>query len=888
MVRRKKPAVSPAIQARIDKEDKARGRAWAATKAFTKMIPQLTSYAKAVSRDSTIRVQATAGQTRTDGGVIYIRPPLKLADNTPHHKSLCAKRDSLTHRQQCPACDIREMVMACVYHEIAHIVFGTMVEPTVTGMAPLLEVIGEWHPSDVCDHAEKIRKAVFEYVANGEKQSYLMWAGLFDMRLKMLINALEDARVNTSMFDARPGTRAMMDANVAEVFEAGIEIDNDEENLRWQDRSIDEQIFIGTFLAASEYFEFIDTLADEATAVLENEDISTDLMIVARTNSIHDVVAQTIKLWRKFQSMGHFVLPKCVKQEDEDENVPDSGSGSGESGDQDQLEQGSPEQQDPSDAASGGGSGEAGSDGASSEGTSGVGSGERPTPSPDREGPDPESGKQGVRDDELQDDEGEGDSGGTSSSSSSGDDAAGGNAGEGEPSGTGNGSGDDQADGVAESDDGRPDSDDDTEGGESPADGDEDDTDTQDLLVDDGVGGDSEVDAIRKTLQEISLHRLIEKVNPESNTKQFACGHSDTDAGHSDAGNGDDNTGLGDLGSVGDDEVAVTSGGWGGGDIDEENDDDEDPHLKIALSQILFFDVPSMGLSGMDIVEFPSPRLGWFENQRYPEQSDIATFMPGEQVIGRLSMEARLLFEENRRNKYTPNLKRGRVSARHLGRRAPVADPRMMRKKQIPGKLDWHVVIGMDCSGSNDRMTRDGLDIIMNRAKRAVAAQTEMLSRIGTGVTFEVWAHTAGYGGHPDNRDATDVTDRGWILSIKKPTDSWDKKAKVKLASLEPSAGNVDGHTLQFYRKQAERSNAAGKIICYYTDGAMPAMNFHEELEVLKAEIKVCKDKGFNLLAVGIETDSPEEHGFDTVKVDSDDDLIKVVRQLKRAITGSV
>src|SRR5688572_16973179 len=166
-----------------------------------KMIPQLTSYVRALSRDSSLTVRATAGVTRTDGSVIYIKPPLKLADNTPHNKGVCAKRDPITHRQQCPACDLREVVMACLYHEIAHIIFGTMVEPTVTGLAPLLDVIADCHPSEACNHAVKIREQVFKFVDSGEKQTYLLWAGLFDMRLKMLINALEDARVNTSMFD---------------------------------------------------------------------------------------------------------------------------------------------------------------------------------------------------------------------------------------------------------------------------------------------------------------------------------------------------------------------------------------------------------------------------------------------------------------------------------------------------------------------------------------------------------------------------------------------------------------------------------------------------------------------------------------------------------------
>lgn len=122
------------------------------------------------------------------------------------------------------------------------------------------------------------------------------------------------------------------------------------------------------------------------------------------------------------------------------------------------------------------------------------------------------------------------------------------------------------------------------------------------------------------------------------------------------------------------------------------------------------------------------------------------------------------------------------------------------------------------------------------------------------------------------------------ITTVKGWRDRWDTKTKKLMASIGPVSGNLDGHTMQFYRKQLDVVQATDKILIYFTDGAMPASNYDEELEVLQEEIEVCKKRRYTLLGVGIRTNSPEEHGLETVEVDGARDVGKVVDLLQKKI----
>jgi hypothetical protein len=312
-------------------------------------------------------------------------------------------------------------------------------------------------------------------------------------------------------------------------------------------------------------------------------------------------------------------------------------------------------------------------------------------------------------------------------------------------------------------------------------------------------------------------------------------------------------------------------------DMTGEKEDEELPDylkriLKIAILQYIFFDTSSANVAGVVTVKFPERRLRWTSLLK-PEE-----FMPTEALLGKAVLKARRVFEDNKRAGYDRNRKSGHINTRVLGRRAPVGDPRLFGKRIIPTKRDYEVIIGMDCSGSTDWFERN------EKIKRAVFASATLLDRLG--VKFSIYAHTAFEGQLSDFM--LNARGRGdfyvYILPVKEPNDPWNQQTKIKLANIKACSDNLDGHTLQQYRKFAERSQATDKIIIYYTDGAMPAANKDEEQDILEEEIKLCDQRGITLLGVGINTDSPKAYGMDTVRIDSDEDTIKVVEQLDRRL----
>lgn len=313
----------------------------------------------------------------------------------------------------------------------------------------------------------------------------------------------------------------------------------------------------------------------------------------------------------------------------------------------------------------------------------------------------------------------------------------------------------------------------------------------------------------------------------------------------------------------------------------EEMADERDVQAVItAIGQEAVFDTSSKTVRGVQVVQYPHPAFGWQGEREYGYKPD--DFMPAESIIGQNLMQARIVFSENKRAKTQANLKSGKINTRVLGRRAALGDERLFKKRTLPGKRDYFVVITADCSGSTSSSRRN------ERIKRAVFAKAELLNRLG--IPFAIYGHTGGEGDinvgwwsdHPARDDMTEV----WLMQIKGAEEPWNDATKQRLADMPPVAENLDGHTLEYMRKVAEKSTATDRIIIYYTDGAMPAANYDEELVILETEIEKCKRSNITLMAVGINTDSPERYGFDTVRVDSDEDLSAVVDRLKARLTS--
>lgn len=304
-----------------------------------------------------------------------------------------------------------------------------------------------------------------------------------------------------------------------------------------------------------------------------------------------------------------------------------------------------------------------------------------------------------------------------------------------------------------------------------------------------------------------------------------------------------------------------------------------------AIMQGEYFETPSAVVHGVRHYRYGDPDKvngrtmhAWTVKRRY-NRSEWKEFgldgdiEPPQSILGPALLRMRRAFGDNERRADTVHLKGGRVNSRVLGKRAAVGDPRLFKKRSHPGKRDYVVYIGMDISASNA-----GLSLLL--LKRAVVAQAELLHRMG--IKFAIVAHSGHF-----HKEVGDIWESGFDLEIyhvKDVDEPWNDSIKERLREMAWDSGNLDGHALEYLRKQIDREIATDKVILYYSDGKMPAANHDEELEILQREIRVCSQKGIHLLGVGIRTDSPREHGLDTVQVDDYADIGRVVEHLERRL----
>lgn len=309
---------------------------------------------------------------------------------------------------------------------------------------------------------------------------------------------------------------------------------------------------------------------------------------------------------------------------------------------------------------------------------------------------------------------------------------------------------------------------------------------------------------------------------------------------------------------------------------------DDQKAIDRAIIQGMYFETPSSEVTGVIERRFGDAETGgaWdhgiFTASGYSLKSlgIEGDFIPPETILGPALLHMRTAFADNFRGKDQRNLKAGRINNKSLGRRAPFNDPRLMKKRRQPGRKKYFVILGVDVSGSTV-----GVNIALE--KRAVTAQAELCARMG--IDFAIYAHTGSYS--TGRRGSSLNLD---IYHIKDREEPWDTGTRERLHQIGPDSCNLDGHTLEFYRKRLDESDATDKIIMYYTDGKMPAENHDEELEILTRELRICKQKRYAVMGVGIRTDSPVRHGLDTVQVDDDEDIPRVVKHLEKRLLADL
>lgn len=925
-----------------DRDERARR----AVQAFRAMQPGLNSYARVLTKRRDIRIEMAVNDNgSTDGNRIFFRPPMALGDKLSHDKQLCDKRDKRTKQLLCQACRVREEVLVTIYHEIAHICYNSFEQTTDKDLAESTRrAIEETGGS----YAEKIMQRI-KAAPSWKTTSFIGLSNFISPWMPLIVNALEDARVNREAFKARKGTKKMFDASTWRIFTEGVEqLDPRTGELivvPWNKYPLNMQAIIGVFCKASGYNDYSEWFVEPVVEALDDEELT---RIIARMDTVRSaagVYYLSFPVLKRLRELGFCrdesdpedepepqPEPEPEEQSEEqsdqsedegesDSDQPSDDDSSEESDDEEGSSSGEDDSSDDSDGDEGAEDSDDGAEVGSSDSESEDQDGDS-TPGGD-DADDSEPGDDSVPGERSAEDSDESSDADGRPGDSAGDDAEPSPADESDPDDSGDqpGEGDEVSDNAETTESGDEASASDSDGVDSPPPGegepeDEAGTDSSDMPDGSGEGSgglgpsEGELDSSDSDTSGEAGSSEGDDLDTDFDPSEIGGGQPESsdeaDDGEPEAIDTGADLGRGGIELIEDeanDDVPLEMGTaeevkplllkWGDHDeappsVHESEIKADDKALETAIIQSLYFETPSRNIEGVrearlqDGVDKNDPYNTWhtsvwsseYTKTTYgvlPPEDD--TFDPSEQMLGPALLRARRVFADNERGKELRNLKAGKVNPRVLGKRVYHDDPRLFRKKSLPGRRSYFVVLGVDVSGSTM-----GVNLILE--KKAVMAQAELCARLG--IDFAIIAHS----GSPQGLTRREGM-RLDIFCVKDKEEPWDTHIKQRLRDIGPVAYNLDGHALEYLRKVCDRSTATDKIILYYSDGKMPAENGPEEGEILRREIKVCRQKGYTLLGVGIRTDSPARHGLDTVRVEKESDLIKVVTHLeKRLVRG--
>ena len=847
-------------------------RAREALAAFHRLRPQLAAFARVLTGNPTVTVMPTGGAPATDGQTIYIKPNLGLGDHRRHpDPRVCQDREPHTGLLACDACREHEEIMVSLLHEIGHIVYDSFEAMDDHEKERAVErALEEAERAGVSRHR---MQGIRESFAALPPKNYIEAAARISPFMPMLLNALEDARVNDLTIKARPGMKIMFAASDARIFNRGVE-GVDGSITKWADCPPNAQILIGTFIIASGVEVQEGWLSGEVTDDLSDPELLELLEQVREAPSVRDVYKVAFPILERLRALGYCLLDK--EQDDEPDSVqgdatPDQQDTDGDDddeGDQQEPSQG-PSQSDPfgdsDEESEPGDDSESDDEGSADTAASDEGEeGDEGEPEPD-ENPDNENGQGGDWNSQERDDLGEGDEEELDDDGDLGDDeiddddadasAATGTSGDDDDPDTADEDGahasDDDADDPDPTDDDDASTDDPRASDDDDADDDDDATDDDDWDDDDDWGDDE--------------HAQEGNEDGDPNEQQ----------------EGEQSESYNDKGAPDDVQDLLKEFGGHSHDDDPPTPEDkaEEEAIDRAIEQDKYFEQPSDFVSTVNEHEYKDGAPGFGID---PVQGKVEV---DERNIQSAVVPMRKAFAANKQGSMTRNLRSGRVNGRSLAKRVPVGDDRMFQKRRRPSKRDYHVVIGIDMSGS----------VAMRRGRRtrilsAAYMQAELCARVG--VPFEVWAHTGCMNENrpvPTGANSMHSYAYPWQVSlemykIKGYDEPWTDHTRDRLWAIMPHEVNIDGHTMEFYRKRLDTTRATDKLLIYYTDGEMPNFNYEEELAILQRELGEFRKRNYSIMGVGIDTDSPKDHGLDTVAVYNDADIKKVVMELEKRL----
>ena len=378
-------------------------RARRAVTEFRKLQPTLTAYARNLTGKKDVRVEMSVKSNgHTDGNKIFMKPPVALGDAAlmRHDRFLCDKRDDETLQQTCPACRIRERILAVIYHEIAHIAFDSFLPTTRTDADTTLKIIEavfpEWYYKRVKAKFDRDPEILYG------KKDYAVLAHTVNPYFAFLVNALEDVRINERMSVARPGTRVMQAALLLDAAINGVEQKDKKTGqtvwTRWSEYPTNHQITLAAMCLASGMKIQPDWFEERVYQDAQDAELNSLLVKVHKLPGPGAIYQHCFPIYMRLRDLGYFQLtdeepppepepqPEPEPEESQDDgevsDVPQSSDESGSDGSPDEDGSGGPGESGdgpdapgaPSDSDSGDQAG--GSDNGSPEGEDPGGEGE--------------------------------------------------------------------------------------------------------------------------------------------------------------------------------------------------------------------------------------------------------------------------------------------------------------------------------------------------------------------------------------------------------------------------------------------------------------------------------------------------------------------------------
>lgn len=833
-----KPPPPPTLGGfRASDNDETAAQAFRAVRRMTTMVPGLTSTLRAMTGRRDVEVRITAGVPCTDGRIVYLRPPVEMGLNFTHDRAACSRRDE-NSSPVCPACKQMEKVDETLFHEMAHIVFESMIQVDPAEKAGLMTRVLMEHPGLKGSRLAALQQKVTEaFLSN--RTNYMGLSSVVNPYLPTIINALEDARVNQQMYQVRNGTYHMFRAKIIDVLTNGTER-FDGTTFHWSREDENAQVIIGCLCKASGYDPKEGQFSDNVLKALADPTLTAE--VTADAASIVDLYHRSFRVLELLRGLGF-----CRRPDDpEDEPEPE------------QSQEQSDEPQDGDDSESQDKEGESTgspSPDADSEDKADSGESDDDGDNDDISGSEDESG-----DDESGDDSEATDS--DSDASKSGDDDN--DESDDDSDDAGNGPSEPEQESETGSDGLPSDREDDDEGDEL-GEGSQDGSDEEDSGSDDSAGDSS--DELSDDVPE-----------PDEDGDQGADAGSDGPS--FDQEEADERMEASDP-----DTVAKLIQIFGGHDPDQNVDPAVERQLGRAIVQAEQMDEASSTVSHYNVHHFDTPtkrtaELSWrctdpsiqaYGNACW-DTADI--YEVPESMIGRALLKMRTIFADNKKSRQSGPYRHGNIIASKLPS-VMTGNYKVFSRTRQPGRKDYFVCLALDVSGSTQ-----GTRLI--NIKKMGMTMGALLNR--SGVKFAIYAHTGSHIG----RGTYEVIYEGDVFVIKEENDPWDERAKDRLAKLNSSGNNLDGHALEFMRKRCDKSTATDKVLLYVTDGDMPEANDRDEEVVLRREIAECRKRRYSLVGVGIATDSPRQYGLDTIQIDDPEDINLLVRELERRLAVRV